>query len=448
MPHKPKPKNKKPLAEKSKSVVVKAPTSKSVRKVNTVPSMKNSANGVVIEHTEYFMDVTSTSSNFQAYKLALNPGIITTFPWLSAVAERFESYLFDRLEIMYKPLCSTTTPGVVILAVDYDALDPAPNSKVVANSYAESTSSSVWDTSKHFCKGTNLRKFGVQRYVRTGTPSTASRDMRIYDVGNLFVCTSNTPPTATPLGEVWVSYKVRLFTPQITSTTGSLNSQNTVFPGYSQSMSLNIASSVINWTGEYYNQAIAAIQQVSSDALNTFFDIVFNPTTLGRRFLMMLRLAGNSSTFGIPPGLSIGPNSPIKTYRGDGEWNLSTFQGDGDRIFFMEIGQDATGNNPIPALRFQYPNNISVAPQLHLYQYDGPFPDSSPYNLNTISGGGPGPTQNLINWGSFLTGAVSNFYPASFTQTFKDGKMDLKIGKKVDIRTLNSPFEALDLKDH
>lgn len=178
------------------------------------PTIKTTNRGFVVVHREFIQDVTASDSNFRNTTFSINPGLATTFPWLSAIAGRYESYLFRRLHFIYEPICPTTTPGAVMMAVDYDASDVAPTSKVVLMSYRGAVRSAPWNITRFDASRGDLRKFGVQRYVRnTSTP--ANTDVKTYDVGNLQLATQNTPATPTTLGELYVEYEVEFFTPQI-----------------------------------------------------------------------------------------------------------------------------------------------------------------------------------------------------------------------------------------
>jgi len=77
----------------------------------------------------------------------------------------------------------------------------------------------------------DLRKFGVQRYIRYGNLAS-NLDVKTYDVGTLFVGTVNTG--ATLLGEVWVEYEVELSTPQY-DTLSALTSLSAKIVGASPS---------------------------------------------------------------------------------------------------------------------------------------------------------------------------------------------------------------------
>lgn len=179
-----------------------------------VPTIKATSRGFVVVHREYIQDITAADANFRNTTFSVNPGLATTFPWLSAIAGRFESYLFRRLHFIYEPICPTTTPGAVMMAVDYDALDTAPTSKVSLMSYRGAVRSAPWNITRFDATRGDLRKFGVQRFVRAGA-QPANSDLKTYDVGNLQIATQNTPSTPTTLGELYVEYEVEFYTPQI-----------------------------------------------------------------------------------------------------------------------------------------------------------------------------------------------------------------------------------------
>lgn len=191
-----------------------APTAISLVTKTRSPAIKTTARGVVVTHREYVQDLTSADSNFRNTSFSVNPGLATTFPWLSAVAGRFESYLFRRLHFIYEPVCPTTTPGAVMMAIDYDAADTTPTTKVVLMSYKGAVRSAPWNITKFDASRDDLRKFGIQRYVRT-TTNPSGTDVKTYDVGRLQVATQNTPAVPTTLGELYVEYEVEFFTPQL-----------------------------------------------------------------------------------------------------------------------------------------------------------------------------------------------------------------------------------------
>jgi hypothetical protein len=100
-----------------------------------------------------------------------------------------------------------------MLAVDYDASDPAPESKTQAMDYTESVRAPVWSDNCLVCRKENLEKRSSY-YVRAGSLS-ANQDVKLYDVGVLYFITQAAASNA--IGELYAEYTIQLMTPQIGS---------------------------------------------------------------------------------------------------------------------------------------------------------------------------------------------------------------------------------------
>ncbi len=191
---------------------VSAPSAKGKIQVNRRPVTMPASNGdIVIEHREFVSDV-SGSTDFAATKYSINPGLPGSFPWLSTVARSYESYRFEKLEFRYETQAPSTTPGTAILSVDYDASDATPTTKTQAMAYRSSVRSPSWSDCDHKSLKEDLSKRSSY-YVRGGNLSS-NQDVKLYDVGSLFVC-SQAQGGSDVIGELYVEYKVRLMTPQI-----------------------------------------------------------------------------------------------------------------------------------------------------------------------------------------------------------------------------------------
>jgi len=162
-----------------------------------------------IIHREYLGDV-SMAASFTSTKYAINAGLGRTFPWLSTVAQRFESYRFNKLRFCFETSCSSTQTGTVLLIPDYDAQDSAPVNKVQALSYRNSARAQAWLS---FCQESSQEDLNKQKsyFVRQGS-NPSGTDIRLYDVGNLFLCVQGADTNT--VGELWVEYDVHLMTPQ------------------------------------------------------------------------------------------------------------------------------------------------------------------------------------------------------------------------------------------
>lgn len=198
---------------------VSAPVASSKKpKSSPKPNVQNlRKNGIQVSHREYLSEI-SGSVTFTSEQYPINPGLGSTFPWLSSIARRYESYNFKRLHFSFETESPTSTPGAVMHAVDYDASDSAPTNKVSLMSYEGSVRSAPWVDSTFSALSSSLHKSKTY-YIRSGALN-ANQDIKMYDVGNYFIATQGQTGTAV-LGELYVEYVVDLFTPQLDSNVPS-----------------------------------------------------------------------------------------------------------------------------------------------------------------------------------------------------------------------------------
>jgi len=191
---------------------VSAPVAKGRVSVMSKPKTRNEPNGdILITHREYIADINGSVA-FTAVSYSVNPGLPGSFPWLSTLARSYESYRLESLEFRFETQAATTTTGTVILALDYDASDSAPTSKTQAMSYRGSVRSPPWSDSDHKSLKEDISKRSSY-YTRGGATGT-NQDIKLYDTGNLYVCTQG-QANANLIGELYVDYRIRLMTPQL-----------------------------------------------------------------------------------------------------------------------------------------------------------------------------------------------------------------------------------------
>jgi len=178
-------------------------------KMDMVPSRGDGR--VRITHREYIGDVVG-SVNYACSTYEVNPGLYNNFPWLSSLANNYESYIFRKLTYEFETTCATTATGAVMLAVDFDAGDTVPTSKQTILGFHNSVRSSTWAPCQMKCSVPDLTKTG-QKFTRKASLAP-NLDIKSYDVGNLYVATQGMAG-ATIVGELYVSYVVDLITPQL-----------------------------------------------------------------------------------------------------------------------------------------------------------------------------------------------------------------------------------------
>jgi hypothetical protein len=189
---------------------IEAPISMGFQSEFSQPDITNRGQNVIIRHREYIGDLQSTSDFTVIGSFPMNPGFENTFPWLSLIAQRFEKYRFRKLSFSYETDSPTIASGSIMLVPDFDANDPAPFTKAQALSFKSSVRTQVWERVGVSIKAEDLKAL-PQYYVRSGVVP-GSTDIKTYDVGNMFVCSSGNSGTAYG-GELWVEYDVELIAP-------------------------------------------------------------------------------------------------------------------------------------------------------------------------------------------------------------------------------------------
>jgi len=206
---------KKSPQQQTVSRVITAPVARTQVSRTPAPKINRSfSNGdVEVEHTEFLADIRGSTA-FQVNAIPVNPGLASSFPWLSRMASMYESYQIKALRYEYRTETSTNAVGSVMGAVDYDASDPPPLYKEQLANYRGYQRSAPWNnfTQKSLPEDLNKRK---SYYVRSGALS-ANQDIKLYDVGNFFLATGLQADNSV-IGELYVHYKIKLMTPQLTN---------------------------------------------------------------------------------------------------------------------------------------------------------------------------------------------------------------------------------------
>jgi hypothetical protein len=177
------------------------------------PNVKGGFRSTRIQHRELIASIAGTSGFTVANSFSINPGLAASFPWLSTQAVGWEQYKFHKLRFCYYTRCSTATAGSMMMVPDYDAADAAPANEQIASSYRDVVEEAPW-IPEVCCRldPQAMMEPGNRKYVRTGALA-ANLDVKTYDSGSFFVCT--TDGSATNWGKLWVEYDVEFFVPQL-----------------------------------------------------------------------------------------------------------------------------------------------------------------------------------------------------------------------------------------
>lgn len=195
-----------------------------------LPEMVNipSGGGIVCRFQEYLGDViTGASANtFKVDSYLVNAGNPNTFPWLSQIACNFEQYSFEGIIFQFKStsadaLNSTNTAlGSVMLATQYDTLDAEFDSKLDMLNYEYSTSCKPSEDVLHMIECAPRMTTISELYVLYNQEQPANADPRLYNLGRFSVATTGFQAANVRIGQIHVTYQVRLMKPKLFTSLG------------------------------------------------------------------------------------------------------------------------------------------------------------------------------------------------------------------------------------
>jgi len=194
---------------------------------------------VCVSKKEYICDIYGPSQSFNVQSFSLNPGLESTFPWLSQVAQNYDEYDFKQLMFTFR---STTTDigsstsgqcGTVIMATNYNAAAPSFADKVSMMEYDSAMSCKATESMRHGVECDPAKLSGSEgKYVRNN-PVVVAQDLKTYDHALFQIGVANAPTAYInqSLGELWVSYTVELRKPKFYSAKGLGISQDLFVSG-------------------------------------------------------------------------------------------------------------------------------------------------------------------------------------------------------------------------
>lgn len=248
------------------------------------------SNEIRVKHREYLGPLNGTTA-FTNTSYPINPGIDTTFPWLSQLAANYEQYkmhglIFEYVTTSATAVSSTNTAlGQVVMATDYDALDASfiSSRQMLASLYSNYGVPCTGLT--HAVECATRKSFSDVLYVRQGAPP-ASSDLRLYDVGNFQIATEGMQSGVTQIGGLWVSYDVTFMKPVLQDA--STDSQSTL-----------VLSSVSGTTGAFSSTApiygnLPINYSVTSS--NSTANLFFPQTNVGDVLLINLSTGANTNS--------------------------------------------------------------------------------------------------------------------------------------------------------
>jgi hypothetical protein len=205
-----------PPNRRNKTVTVRrkaAPVNYSRRTINRPPQFLNRGGKVTVTHNEFIGNVIADDSNISPLEnptiYSMNPGLKRTFPWLSTIAINYEFYNVKMVRAHFVPILPTSTPGQVVMFMDYDSADDKPPNEIAFKNNYRCQTHSVWDEFSYMLTNNKAYK---KLFIRT-EPLPDNQDIKTYDFGKFYVATKGIP-TGTVIGDLRFEYEIELSVPQ------------------------------------------------------------------------------------------------------------------------------------------------------------------------------------------------------------------------------------------
>lgn len=196
-----------------------------------LPEITNIAGngGTVIRFQEYLADVrtAATADTFKVEDFLINAANERTFPWLSQIAANYEQYEFQGLIFEFKStsadaLNSTNTAlGSVIMATQYDTVDAPFSSKAEMLNYEFSSSTKPSGNTLHMIECDPRQSTVPIMFTLQSENTPPNTDPRLYHLGRFQIATTGFQGTNVNIGEIHVTYQVKLLKPKLSTALGS-----------------------------------------------------------------------------------------------------------------------------------------------------------------------------------------------------------------------------------
>lgn len=197
---------------------------------NNLPQIVNNTGpgGTTIRFQEYLGDVyTGGTDVFKIDSYLINAANPKTFPWLSQIAANYEQYdiegmVFSFTSTSADALNSTNTAlGTVMMATQYDVLDDPFTSKTEMLNYEFSTSCKPSHSNLHMIECDPRQTTINELYCLYNQEVPPNGDPRLYHLGKFSIATTGFQHAApTNIGQLQVTYQVRLLKPKLYTSLG------------------------------------------------------------------------------------------------------------------------------------------------------------------------------------------------------------------------------------
>lgn len=263
---------------------------------------------IIISHKEFLGNVVTsdTPGVFQVSTYRINPGDEETFPWLSQLARNFQQYRLRGLCFHFKSMSgdaitgTNTALGSVIMSTNYDATQPNPTTKTELENLEFAQSIKPSKNLTHFIECAKSQSPMSQLYINEN-PANQEGDVRFYDFGKFHLATDGMQGTKVVIGELWVSYEIALYKPQLWDALGrDVGFFQWRTAAGTQSVNNTNPLGIVDWINVPDNMKYSFPVTNNLKVVNkTGNRVLFAPTGVPKCFIIQFWVTAGTSTFNI-----------------------------------------------------------------------------------------------------------------------------------------------------
>lgn len=288
-----------------------------------------------IMYREYLGDVysSSTAGAFSLASYSINPGLLSTFPWLAPIAQQFDQWIPNGIVFEFQSqtseYSSTMQTGTVIMATEYDVLDPVFSNKAEMMNCAYSNEAKSTERIIHGVECDPRETPNRIFWTRSGAVTTGA-DLRDYDLGTFCIATQGCPNASMNLGSLFVYYDITFQKEQIFN--GIPLKGELVY----RSARTGVTNSLPLGTGDGANWPTGNLTLTLTGTT-----ITFPRNLIGAKWLVFLVWSGTTNTAVSPPTISAANGTFEGSINAPSVWGTGTTDGCSMQCFFRSTSQDA-----------------------------------------------------------------------------------------------------------
>lgn len=234
---------------------------------------------VVISHREFIGKLYAPKSdegNFHLQEYEVNPGLSSLFPWLSSIAQNYDSYELIQCIVSVKSLVSESIGGDGIIGSIYMAHqeDLHQGSFRTAHDIMQFQGSVSCKASSNLmlgleCDPSKVPGSSTHKFVRVEGIDRYHRQIQDFDMGKVSIATADLPTNlqGDAIGELWISYTVKLSTPKVVGALGKSIEQS-VFVCADPALALVSATGSSNSHSKVWTTDPSKVYKATSNVLD------------------------------------------------------------------------------------------------------------------------------------------------------------------------------------